>query len=948
MPPKKSNAEAMRRVRAKIKADPEVHNTYLQNEKQRYQKRKAAGKIKNVNTLSSREQRNTRKQWRHDKREQRRKKKDIENAVKNTPPASPLENVIPEEIEFITPSTSQLSDVTLPSHQKQSGKKRTRKESRKAYRTIQKQNETIKRLQNKIRSLKRYTHKIEARKRNFETMSKCTKDASPATKAHHLVHSGNIAMIRKELTFGFALSKEVKDKIKRNSQKHAEKRTIHKIITGPILAKYRLLHKARNDLLLSQKCLRNIKANEPILQNKRKNRTGSVETTNLIKNYFLQDGNSVATAGKKETLTLKKDKRQKRYLCDTMINLYEKFKSENPRIRISYTSFTRLRPFYVVPHSVGKRDTVKCKLHCNSEFKATKLHGLGILLHSQLSNIMSDIVCSIRDKDCMFGTCLNCKDNMSKMYKDITRISSTETVKYFEWKNVTEIRDTIKGKMTVKAMTKVENNCTVSDLCIRFQEELIKLMSHQYRIFHQYSAIKTIKENMTSSECVLQVDFSENYSCKAATEIQAMHFGGSRKQVSLHTCHATLVHDNGELYTKCYCTLSEDTRHSPIAIWAHLNPVINDLTAQGINTIHFVSDGPTTQYRNKVNFHLLSTLPFQKWNIKLVTWNLLEASHGKGPADGIGAAVKVAADRLVANGSDIMSCSQMFNSLTGSLNVQLYEISPEQINQVDLEFAKDVKINPVKGTMQIHQLISPNHGTYYHRTLSCYCASTADRFCTCHSPEKVAITETSIQKDPILEGVEQNLTSKQIHTFRTRFAEGQDVNVMDLSSLTSDDKKEYLVWKAWRAVKLAGNPNEISTSAKSTRTSDGGALSSTVHQDHSVELHKGNEIDNTLQQIVHVTPDSYYAVFFTQHRKKTFYIGRLIKENFDLTVELKFMERKLLGSEFVYDWPRRDDVCSVNKQFLLKQICFEGPPPFAIKQSQYRELQMLADMFSPP
>ena len=68
---------------------------------------------------------------------------------------------------------------------------------------------------------------------------------------------------------------------------------------------------------------------------------------------------------------------------------------------------------------------------------------------------------------------------------------------------------------------------------------------------------------------------------------------------------------------------------------------------------------------------------------------------------------------------------------------------------------------------------------------------------------------------------------------------------------------------------------------------------------------------NTERRVV-VKKESYYAVFFLVRRKKTFYIGRVTGENEDdNTVELKFLERKLVGSRFVYDWPRRDDVCCV-------------------------------------
>ena len=72
------------------------------------------------------------------------------------------------------------------------------------------------------------------------------------------MHAGNVDQIRKELTFGYALGKEVRDKLQQSSKRQKEKALIHKVITGPILAKYRLLNKAKQDLLLSKNQLNRV------------------------------------------------------------------------------------------------------------------------------------------------------------------------------------------------------------------------------------------------------------------------------------------------------------------------------------------------------------------------------------------------------------------------------------------------------------------------------------------------------------------------------------------------------------------------------------------------------------------------------------------------------------------------------------------------------------------
>ena len=135
----------------------------------------------------------------------------------------------------------------------------------------------------------------------------------------------------------------------------------------------------------------------------------------------------------------------------------------------------------------------------------------------------------MEEETCMYGTCPNCTGNLvTSTMMSFLQTTSEESVTYFEWASQTDVCTTTKGVIKVNMMTKVTQTATLGNLCKIFEEEFLKLMPHQYRIIHQYKAIKMLKMKITRTECVLQVDFSENYACKAATEIQAMHFGGSR------------------------------------------------------------------------------------------------------------------------------------------------------------------------------------------------------------------------------------------------------------------------------------------------------------------------------------------------------------------------------------------------------------------------------------
>jgi len=82
-------------------------------------------------------------------------------------------------------------------------------------------------------------------------------------------------------------------------------------------------------------------------------------------------------------------------------------------------------------------------------------------------------------------------------------------------------------------------------------------------------------------------------------ESQGMHFGASKVQLSLHTGIQYLADDKvGKASVKSFATVSSCLDHGAHAIWAHLTPVLSRLAQSHpeVDTIHFVSDGPTAQY----------------------------------------------------------------------------------------------------------------------------------------------------------------------------------------------------------------------------------------------------------------------------------------------------------------------------------------------------------------
>ncbi|KAG5869043.1 hypothetical protein JTB14_034658 [Gonioctena quinquepunctata] len=179
--------------------------------------------------------------------------------------------------------------------------------------------------------------------------------------------------------------------------------------------------------------------------------------------------------------------------------------------------------------------------------------------------------------------------------------------------------------------------------------------------------------------------------------------------------------------------MSSNLSHNAGAIWAHLKPVLTSLPSN-IQKIHFLSDGPVTQYRNKSMFFVLGCkLQDMYPNIVQYSWNFHEAGHGKGAPDGIGATCKRTADQVIASGGDITNLTEFASVIRErcpGIKVKVIEgCDIEKMNTLIND--KSSQMIAFKGTLLVHQVTGsayiPNHLTM--KSLSCFCdADACDHF----------------------------------------------------------------------------------------------------------------------------------------------------------------------------------------------------------------------------
>lgn len=180
---------------------------------------------------------------------------------------------------------------------------------------------------------------------------------TPRTKTRKFLSHATSAMIRKSLVFHNALVDQVKAKYKETHEER-QKQAFSRLFTGKIITKYRLKKTVQKDIGISKKRWRK----DVISGNSFVRKTYQSVTARVgkrVEEFFVREDVSRMTSGKKQTLTRAKNKQQKRFLNDTISNLHMKFLAENTDIKLSYRTFCRLKPFWVVWPTTAEERNIK-------------------------------------------------------------------------------------------------------------------------------------------------------------------------------------------------------------------------------------------------------------------------------------------------------------------------------------------------------------------------------------------------------------------------------------------------------------------------------------------------------------------------------------------------------------------------------------------------------------
>lgn len=707
--------------RRKIKDHPVKWAEHQRKEKEKYQRQKEQKIRLSIKDMTPRDQRRKRKEWKeYSKRSRSNKKKDVN---KNT---------------VVKETSKRKKEVKRKVKSNESNRRcvRRHREKEKLVSLVKKYKQEVNRYR------KRCFRYEQEQKLNAPQCSESP--TTPFTKVNASIEvclrdPKKVEEVKKKLLLGEVIKHQLQDSFS-SLKSEQEKQVFKKLVEGKVVKKYKLKTQCAKYFKF-----RVLKANstKTLLQVGRKYKSRINKQTDVkkkVESFYQQDNNSRLCPGKKDYITKKKITKQKRLLLNTMKNLYLSFSKSNPDIKISYSLFCRWRPFWVKIMKISERETCKCLVHANMELMVNCLFSNKIIISKTPSQIIQDICCDVQKEDCLLRKCKDCKDSVI-FYNDCL---PDENLQYLKWVNLKQSYFDKKSRTTkyTNKIAKTPILIKFGEFKKKFEQELILFMAHKARITHQYIYITKLKESLGEDEVLIHCDFSENYNLKYSEEVQSFHFGGSRQQISMHTV-VTYTKSGSE----CFSTLSENLEHGPASIWAHLEPILMQYSNRGISKLHFLSDSPSAQYRNKTMFsflahHVNKYIP----GVNEITWNYQEAGHGKGAPDGIGGVCKRTADRIVAEGKDIAHFKDLLKILKENCpGVTFFEIKSDEIEKI----RNIINNTPAKvfvGTMNIKQ-VKTYVDTFkvWLRRMSCSC----EKFCSHYElgvimyPDHNSFTEAS-------------------------------------------------------------------------------------------------------------------------------------------------------------------------------------------------------------
>ena len=366
----------------------------------------------------------------------------------------------------------------------------------------------------------------------------------------------------------------------------------------------------------------------------------AIETTNKIKEFYERDDISRMMPGKADCITVKtadggKEIRQKRHLIMTVSEAYQLFKENFPELTVGKSKFAALRPQHVLLVSKTPHNVCQCRYHSNVILILESLHKkiTTVPLYSK-SEFLPLCVCDPNNEDCMASACSECENKIQMLITDLDEEVLSSPIRWSQW------GEDVDGYLTTQTHTTTVAQCFESLI-----SQLPQFLWHCFIKQKQAEAYETDKitsHQNDSTTVLVQMDFAENATCMIQDEIQSAHW--KQRHVSLYT---VMWYYRGAKYSMLI--LSDSLDHEKRCVSSFTYTVLQEVTLHcpDVKQIKIWTDGPSSQFKNRFIFALVSLFNETIFPDLYITWNYFATSHGKGPNDALGGTAKRIVQRKI-------------------------------------------------------------------------------------------------------------------------------------------------------------------------------------------------------------------------------------------------------------------------------------------------------------
>ena len=310
----------------------------------------------------------------------------------------------------------------------------------------------------------------------------------------------------------------------------------------------------------------------------------SKETIDKVVECYERDDISRQAPGRKDVVNVRneageKEKRQARHLTTSVKEAYALFCEEYPETKIGKSKFAELRPKHVLLLNKLPHNVCMCRYHENFIDAINALHNTCRDFPRYTYELPGRFLCAESMEQCWLNKCSECKDGKGfAIYFENHDVADDDVVTWYIWKNDENDK-----------LCKAVEEGTVSELREYICSITPQFMEHCYIKRQQAARYTKEREAAMStpndeSKALLQVDYSENYSCSYQDEIQSAHW----KQATLFT--AALWH-SGELHSMVIA--SDNLTHAKETLVAYISRILDELPST-VTTVSLWSDGPAS------------------------------------------------------------------------------------------------------------------------------------------------------------------------------------------------------------------------------------------------------------------------------------------------------------------------------------------------------------------